>query len=227
MDWNDIDKLRDPGFALERRGYDRHAVDKLLGSLVDWLETDAVTDLGDLAVKRKLELVGKSTSRILLTTEQEAEQMRRRAQEECDELWAETEAKAQETRQAADRYSAETRQAADDYSAKTRDKAEQDARRTESSAAAQAQKTVEEGERRRANIEAAIAELDTRRKAAIGELERLRTELATAIGIEPPAHAKPNGGGEESNGVGEEPNGAGEEAEESPVERAEPAAETT
>jgi hypothetical protein len=27
--------------------------------------------------------------------------------------------------------------------------------------------------------------------------------------------------------VGEEPNGAGEEAEESPVERAEPAAETT
>jgi hypothetical protein len=216
MDWNDIDKLRDPGFAIERRGYDRHAVDKLLGSLVDWLETDAVTDLGDLAVKRKLELVGKSTSRILLTTEQEAEQMRRRAQEECDELWAETEAKAQDARQAADRYSAETRQAADDYSAKTREKADQDARRTESSAAARAQKTVEEGERRRANIEAAIAELDKRREAAIGELERLRTELATAIGIQPPA--PPNGVGEESNGA---------EAPEAPVKSAEPAAGTS
>jgi hypothetical protein len=216
MDWNEIDKLREPGFALERRGYDRHEVDRRLASLADWLETDAVTDLGDLTVKRKLELVGKSTSRILLTAEQEAQQMRRRAQEECDELWAETEAKTQETRQAADRYAAETRQAADDYGAKTREKAEQDARRTESSAAARAQKTVEEGERRRANIEAAIGELDKRREAAIGELERLRTELATAIGIQPPAPA--NGGGEESNGA---------EAPEAPVKSAEPAAGTS
>ena len=47
MDWNDIDRLRDPGFTVARRGYDAREVDRLLGSLVDWLETDAARELGD------------------------------------------------------------------------------------------------------------------------------------------------------------------------------------
>ena len=82
MDRNDIERLRDPGFTIARRGYDQREVDKLLGSLVDWLETDAAKQLGDVAVTRKLELVGKSTARILLTAEEESAQLRRATEEE-------------------------------------------------------------------------------------------------------------------------------------------------
>ena len=77
MDWKDLDRLRNPGFSFGRRGYDRHEVDRFLEQLVDWLETDAARDLGHIAITRKLELVGKSTAHILLTTEQEAQELRR------------------------------------------------------------------------------------------------------------------------------------------------------
>ena len=63
MDVDQIERLRRPGFTLARRGYDRREVDNLLGSLIDWLESDAPGEIGDLAVKRKLELVGRSTNR--------------------------------------------------------------------------------------------------------------------------------------------------------------------
>ena len=103
MDSEQIDHLRHPGFTVARRGYDRREVDHLLRSLVDWLESDAADEIGDLAVKRKLELVGRSTSRILQTTEEEAAQLRRRTQEECDELREDAEAASISTRRAATR----------------------------------------------------------------------------------------------------------------------------
>jgi DivIVA domain-containing protein len=171
MDWKDIERLRTPGFALERRGYDRREVDKFLNQLVDWLESDAANEIGQAAVQRKLELVGKSTSHILLTTEQECEDMRRRTQEECAELRAQAEAAAQQTRRAAD-----------EYGKKVRDKADADARKTAQDAAAKAAATVEEGDRRRAQIEGVIQELQAHREATLGDLERLRGELGTVIG---------------------------------------------
>jgi DivIVA domain-containing protein len=170
MEWSDIERLREPGFTVTRRGYDQREVDRLLGSLADWLETDAVTQLADVSVKRKLELVGKSTTRILLTTEQEAEQMRRRTKDECAELRSEAEAAADETRRAAEAHAKDARE-----------KAEQDARRTTEAATAKARRIVEEGEARRAQIEAVIAELDARRQNTVGELERLQAALAATI----------------------------------------------
>ena len=86
MDWNEIERLRIDGFTVARRGYDRREVDKFLGALMDWLETDAPKDLGGMAVKRKFELAGKSTAQILLTTEKESEQMLRETEEECANL---------------------------------------------------------------------------------------------------------------------------------------------
>ena len=101
MDWNDIDRLRDPGFTIARRGYERREVDRLLGALVDWLETDAAQELGDLAVKRRLEYVGKSTTRILLTTQEESAQLRRDAREECAELRSQANEDARQALEAA------------------------------------------------------------------------------------------------------------------------------
>jgi cell division septum initiation protein DivIVA len=171
MDWNDIDRLRDPGFTVARRGYDRREVDRLLGTLVDWLETDAAKQVGELAVKRRLEFVGKSTARILLTTEEESEQLRRLTDEECEELRSEAEAAA-----------LTARQAADDYAKKVRAKADEDARQTTDAARASVKQIVEDGERRRAEIEAVVSELEARRDRTIQELDRLRAELSSTIG---------------------------------------------
>lgn len=196
MDWNEIERLRVEGFTPARRGYDRREVDKFLAVLTDWLETDAARDLGGAAVKRKLELAGKSTAHILLTTENESEQMRRQTEEECAELRSEAEA-----------ASLEAREAADEYAKKVRQKADQDARQTGEAASAKAKQMVEEGERRRAQIEALIGELDARREGALRELKRLHDELASMIG-----KYKSGAGSNRRNG-GEEPARAAKAAE--------------
>jgi cell division septum initiation protein DivIVA len=184
MDWNDIERLRVEGFTVARRGYDRREVDQFVAALGDWIETDAAKDLGDLAVKRKLELVGKSTAQILLTTEKESEGLRAQTEEECAEL-----------RSRAEAASRETRHAADEYAQKLREQADQDARRTGEAAGAKAKEIVERAERRRAHVEAAIAELDARRADVLRELERLQGELGSTIGEHKHGARPPGRGG--------------------------------
>jgi DivIVA domain-containing protein len=171
MERPDVERLRDPGFAIARRGYDQREVDKFLESLVDWLETDAAKELGDIAVTRKLELVGRSTARILLTADQESAKLRRAAEEECERLLSDSEA-----------ASLETRRAAEEYATQVRAKAEDAARQTAVEARAKAKEIVEEGERRRAEIDAVVSALESRRDLTVNELERLRMELGSTIG---------------------------------------------
>jgi DivIVA domain-containing protein len=174
-------RLRSPGFTEARRGYDRHEVDRFLEQLVDWLETDAAEDIGQVAVTRKLELVGKSTAHILLTTEQEAQELRRRTEADCAELRAGAEADAQKVRDAADAYAQQVRATADD-----------DARRAREEATAEATETVEEGLRRRGEIDEELDELETHRNRVLEELSRLRAELGATIH----AHHAPSNNGE-------------------------------
>jgi DivIVA domain-containing protein len=187
MDLEDIHRLRVQGFTLARRGYDRREVDRFLDALVEWIETDAAKDLGDLAVKRKLELVGKSTARILLTTEQESGELRSETEAECDALRSDAEA-----------ASLAVRREADEYATTAREKADQAAQRTGDAARARAKTIVEEAEHRRAQIEAVIAELDARRDGTLGELDRLRDELASTIGEHTSAAGPPGRGGEKN-----------------------------
>jgi DivIVA domain-containing protein len=185
VDWKDLDRLRTPGFNFARRGYDRHEVDKFLEQLVDWLETDAAHDIGQVAVTRKLELVGKSTAHILLTTEQEAEELRRLAKEDIAELRAQADADAGEVREAADEYAERVRATAAD-----------DARQTRDEATDEASQTIEEGLRRRAQIDDEIKELEAQRDAALERLERLRTELESMMqGHRPVASSSHDGSG--------------------------------
>jgi DivIVA domain-containing protein len=188
MDLEDIHRLRVQGFTVARRGYDRREVDRFLDALLEWIETDAAKDLGDQAVQRKLELVGQSTAQILLTTEKESEGLRSQTEEECAEL-----------RSKAESASLGVRRDADEYATKTREKAEQDARRTGEVAGARAKGIVDEAERRRAQVEAVIAELDARRDGTLQELDRLRGELASTIGEHAPA-ARRRRPGDETNG---------------------------
>jgi DivIVA domain-containing protein len=185
VDWKDIDRIRVPGFTLARRGYDKHEVDRFLARLADWLETDAPNEIGEMAVARKLELVGKSTSHILMTTEQQATELRRSSEEECAQMVAEAEAAAKQTREAADQYAKQTRA-----------KADADAKATADAAAAQARDTIEEGDRRRAQVESVIADLEVRRDDALADLDALRKELGATIASHRPA-TRANGRSEE------------------------------
>jgi DivIVA domain-containing protein len=160
MDLERIERHRVQGFTPSRRGYDRHEVDRFIADLTEWIETDAARVLGDIAVKRKLELVGKSTSQILLATEEESEQLHAQAEQECAAL----------------------KRRADEYAKKVRERADQDAHRTGEEASARAKRILDEAERRREQVEAVIAELDARRDSALRELERLQAELAATIG---------------------------------------------
>ena len=170
MDWTHFEQLRVSGFPMVRRGYDKREVDRFLASLAEWLETDAATQLGDEAVQRKLELVGKSTAHILLTAEKESQELRRTTERDCAELRSEAEAAANDARARADEYAVTTRERADEA-----------ARRTQEAAAEQARKTVEEGDLRRAATEAIVKELEAQRDAAVGELEAIRGELLATI----------------------------------------------
>lgn len=152
MDWKDLDRLRAPGFGLARRGYDRREVDRFLAALVDWLETDAAREIGHLAVTRKLELVGKSTTHILLAAEQEAEEMLRQAEADVADLRAE----AQEAARA-------IRRGADEYAEHVREGEAREARDAREEATADASQTIEEGLRRRAQIDDEVKALEARR----------------------------------------------------------------
>jgi molecular chaperone DnaK (HSP70) len=207
MDTNHIERIRAPGFPIARRGYEQRAVDNFLASVADWLETDAASELGQVAVQRKLELVGKSTAHILLTTEQESEQMRRRAREECAELRSEADAAA-----------LATRQAADEYAKKVREKAEQDARQASAAALAKAKQIIEQGESRRAQIEELVNELDTRRDAALAALDHLRAEIGTTVERHRPGGRREGSraGSRKQSGVKEPADGAEQPAERRP-----------
>jgi cell division septum initiation protein DivIVA len=192
MDWQDIDRFRDPGFTVARRGYDRREVDRFLSWLVEWLETDAPSQLADLTVQRKFEHVGKSTARILRTAEEESARTLRLSEEQCAELRSQAEAAA-----------LTTRNAADEYAKKVRAKADEDASRVSEAARARARQIVEEGERRRAQIEAVVRELEAHRDRAIEELMRLRRELDSTIEAHTPRPHK--SGARSPRRKGEEP----------------------
>ena len=170
MDQQEIERVRVQGFTIGRRGYEQREVDKFLTALTEWLDTDAAKDLGGAAVVRKLELAGKSTAQILLTTEKESEQMRLQTEEECAEL-----------RSRADAAADESKRVADEYAKKVRDRADEYARGTGETASAKAKRIIEEAERRRAQVETVVSELDVRRTATLQDIERLHGELGSTI----------------------------------------------
>jgi molecular chaperone DnaK (HSP70) len=170
MDKRRIDRLRAPGFSIARRGYNQREVDNFVSELADWLESDAAKEIGQIAIKHKLELVGKSTAQILLKTEEEAERLKVRTEDECAELRAEAAVACREARRQTD-----------EYSKKTRERTDQETRRTIEAATGKAKEMVEQADRRRAEVEAAIAELTSRRVETLRQLDSLQEQLASTV----------------------------------------------
>jgi DivIVA domain-containing protein len=209
MDWAEFEHRRASGFPTVRRGgYAEGEVDRFLASVSDWLKTGAAEELGDEVVRNKLEQAGQTTARILLIAEQEAEELRRSAEEECADLRAKAQSAANESTarilEAAEQHSEQLRRTTEDecadlraeadtianetcsraekYATKVRAQADEDAKRMIDDAAVQARSALrEETERLRAEMDAVVAEMDRRRNAAVEEVERLRADLLAAI----------------------------------------------
>lgn len=209
MDWAEFEHRRLSGFPKVRRGgYDEGEVDGFLTSVSDWLQTGAAAELADEVVRNTLEQTGQTTARMVLIAEQEIEELRRRAEEECADLRAKaqtatdesvagiletaeerseqlrltTEEECADLRAEADTIANETCSRAERYASKIRAQADEDAKRMIDEAAVQARGALrEETERLRAEMDAVIAEMDLRRNAAVEEVERLRAALLAAI----------------------------------------------
>jgi DivIVA domain-containing protein len=198
VDQTSLDRIRNATFPSSRRGYDKQEVEKFLARLADWLETGAGDEARSDTVKRELERVGERTGAILAQAEESAQQIRGEAEALAREALDEGNAQAEQTRQEADAYAKATRAEADGYSdetrkvaekeaADTRAEAEAEARETIADAQAQARRIVEEGTRRREDIEAVITDLVRRRDEVLDDTDDLAAKLNSAVSDHRPA----------------------------------------
>ena len=198
VDQTSLDRIRNATFPSSRRGYDKQEVEKFLARLADWLETGAGDESRSDTVKRELERVGERTGAILAQAEESAQQIRGEAESlareaidegnaQADQARQEADTYAKQTRTEADAYAKETRKEADKDAAEVRAEAEGDARDTIADAQAQARRIVEEGTRRREDLESVIADLVRRRDEVLDDTEELSGKLTSAVGEHRPA----------------------------------------
>lgn len=209
VDETSLERIRHATFPSARRGYDKREVERFLNRLADWLETGGSDEARSDTVKRELERVGQRTGAILAQAEESAQQIRGEAEKEARETTRRSKSEADQIRKDADKYSSETRSAADSHSDKARREADQYADQTRRSAddearavkaqaeqdshemieaaQAQARRTVDEGVKRRKDIEAVISDLVRRRDAVITQIEKLGGELSSAVRQHKPA----------------------------------------
>jgi DivIVA domain-containing protein len=110
--------------------------------------------------------------------EADAVKARGEADEYASETRAEADAYAAACRQGADAYAAKVRAESEAAAAGLRERADADADETLRKARAEAARVVEEGNRRRGDIEAVISDLEARRDGVVADMQRLSTELA-------------------------------------------------
>jgi DivIVA domain-containing protein len=191
VDQTSLDRIKNATFPSARRGYDKHEVEKFLHRLADWLETGAGDESRSDTVKRELERVGERTGAILAQAEESAQQIRAEADDEARGTVNTANLEATETRSEADTYATETRTSADAYAQQTRETAEEvlasaqaeaesQAREAIEAAEGQARRIVEEGNQRREDIEAVIADMVRRRDDVIADTEELARKLTAA-----------------------------------------------
>ena len=231
VDQTSLDRIRNATFPSARRGYDKHEVEKFLARLADWLETGGGDESRSDTVKRELERVGERTGAIIAQAEESAQQIRAEAEEEArgtinsanaeaEVARSEADTYSQETRNAADAYGEDTRRNADENAAAIRAEADEDARETIVSVQAQAGRIVDEGTRRREDIEAVIGDLVQRRDEVLTETEGLAGKLEETVREHRPSGPDPSATPEEFDPLKRE--GEETEADEPEDEDAEP-----
>ena len=198
MDEHSIERIRRAEFPLAVRGYDRAQVDRFLAELADWLETGGGEDAAGIeAVRLELERVGEQTASILTEGHAAAQAIRDDAAAQVRQQLVDANLTAESLRTEAGEYAADTRDEADAYARKVRAEADTHAARLRSEAddefgelRKEADRIVGDANRRKAELEKVIADLEKRRDAVIAELDRLASGIAgTATEHRTPAGA--------------------------------------
>ncbi|HET8975691.1 MAG TPA: DivIVA domain-containing protein, partial [Solirubrobacterales bacterium] len=222
VDQTSLDRIRNATFPSSRRGYDKHEVEKFLARLADWLETGGGDESRSDTVKRELERVGERTGAILSQAQDSAQQIRAEAEEEArstlneanataQKLRSEADAYAGKTRGEADAYAAETRSAIDSEAAEHRDRLDGEVEEALVEAESKARRIVEEGLRRREDIESVITDLVHRRDEVIADVDDLSAKLDAAA-----SEHRPRGPDPYERPLELDPEVRGEEADEGP-----------
>jgi DivIVA domain-containing protein len=193
-----IERIRSATFTIARKGYDKREVERFLQKLADWLEAGGGDQARSDLVKRELERVGEKTAGILSQAEDSAESLRAEAEQEASTTLNRAREQSTETRKSADEYAGRTRGEADQYAQNARRDAENEAQETRARAAQEAreaiaeaenkaQRIVEDGLRRRRDIEAVITDLVRRRDSVLGDVDQLASELQASVRSATPA----------------------------------------
>jgi DivIVA domain-containing protein len=214
-----IERIRNATFPLSVRGYDRNEVDTFLAELADWLETGGGGGAAAVeAVRTELERIGEQTAGILTEAHQAAEGIRSDASAGVRQQLVDANRTSESVRAEAAEYAADTRDEADAYARKVRGEADAYASRTTAeieaeigedrdAAKKEAEKIVVDANKRKADIESVIGDLEKRRDAVLAELDRLASGIAgTAT-----EHRGPESNGESHDA---EPHDAGSDPEE-------------
>jgi DivIVA domain-containing protein len=184
-----IERIRNATFSLTVRGYDRNEVDAFLAQLADWLETGGGGGAAAVeAVRTELERIGEHTAGILTEAHQAAEAIRADAAAGVRQQLVDANSTAERVRGEASEYAADTRDEADAYARKVRGEADAYASRTTAeieaeigeereAAEKEAARIVADANKRKADVESVIGDLEKRRDAVLAELERLASGL--------------------------------------------------
>ncbi len=167
-----IDRIRNATFASARRGYKKQDVDSFLASLSDWLESGEGREQS-VVVKEALQDVGRRTGKILATAEESAQEIREQAQKAREE--ADTYSKR--TRENADQQASALKESSEAEAERTRAVAARDAEEMTSKAKGEVRAIVADGESKKAELEAELAELAERRDAILRRIDELASQL--------------------------------------------------
>lgn len=213
MDEHSIRRIRNANFSHSVRGYDRAEVDRFLAEVADWLETGGGEEAAAVeAVSTELERIGEQTAGILTEAHAAAEAIREDAAAQVRQQLVDTNLTSETVRSEAGEYAADTRDEADGYARKVRAEADTYSERLRSEAddefgelreAAQkeADRIVADANRRKADVEAVISDLEQRRDAVLAELERLASGIAGAA----TEHRTPQAEDEQDDEAADEP----------------------
>lgn len=185
-----IERIRDATFSLTVRGYDRNEVDAFLAQLADWLETGGGGGAAAVeAVRTELERIGEQTAGILTEAHQAAEGIRADASagvrqqlvdanQTTETIRAEAAEYAADTRDEADAYARKVRGEADAYASRTTAEIEAEIGEDREAAEKEAARIVADANKRKADIDSVIGDLEKRRDAVLAELDRLASGIA-------------------------------------------------
>lgn len=185
-----IERIRNAAFSLSVRGYDRNEVDAFLTELADWLETGGGGGAAAVeAVRTELERIGEQTAGILTEAHQAAEGIRAdasagvrqqlvEANQTTETIRAEAAEYAADTRDEADAYARKVRGEADAYASRTTAEIESELAEDREAAEKEAARIVADANKRKADTESVIGDLEQRRDAVLAELDRLASGIA-------------------------------------------------